>query len=104
MASKLKPKSMPLTVSLLSSGSTTLYDWTVCVAVLAGNDVAAAASLSAGLRPPTSLGTVTFSPLGASTRYVWIGTQVVHPAPPVRSERTDPFTTRMRRRALPLYV
>jgi hypothetical protein len=47
---------------------------------------------------------VTRLPAGASTRYVCTGTQVVHVVPPVRSERTVPFTTRMRRSVLPVYV
>jgi hypothetical protein len=38
--------------------------------------------------------TFTAVPLLALVRNVCTGTHVVHPAPPVRAERAEPFTTR----------
>ena len=52
------------------------------------------ASLEPGVSPPTRLVTFTAVPLLASVRNVCTGTHVVHAAPPVRAERTEPFTTR----------
>ena len=103
--SKLKPKSMPETVAPLVLGSTLLHVWVVVAAVVPGIvPVVCAASTNAGLRPPTSFVTVTSVPAGASTRYVCTATHVVQVVPPLRSDRTVPFTTRMRRSALPVYV
>jgi hypothetical protein len=38
--------------------------------------------------------TFTAAPVVASVRNVCTGTQVAHPAPPARADRTEPFTTR----------
>ena len=97
--SKLKPKSMLAMTELLAAGEIVAYDCgTRPPEESEPNDPAALemASLTCGFSPPTRLVTAIVPLPLPSVRKVCTGTQVVQAAPPVRDERTLPFTTRTR--------
>src|SRR5688572_9919275 len=96
MVSKLNPKSMPVTVEVALAGDTIVTDCAMppLSSIAVHEDVLLGPSLSAGFSPPTRLVTATTPPPLPAVRNVCTGTQVAHPAPPARAERTVPLTSR----------
>ncbi len=106
IAEKLKPKSAPSTIDAFVSGSKVAIDCAVCVAVVNEPRVAElvleAASTRVGFSPPTRFVTGSAVSPEPVVRKVCTATQVVHAAPPARSERSVPLTTRTVRAVLPV--
>jgi hypothetical protein len=98
MVEKLNPKSMPLMVTPPPEGDDCVKDCGTLPPAVSDAKVAEVvlliASLEPGTSPPTRSMTSTAAPEVAIVRNVCTGTQAAHAAPPVREDRTVPFTTR----------